>query len=99
MISKGDLVLMRLSLGGDSDDGGLRETIMIGKVLNYCDEEENYIFDPLVISISKEQVAEIEALPADFDFNDVSMGISMAHEKFKHDKPPEITDIRFSRER
>ena len=45
----------------------------------------------------KEQVSEIDRLPEDFDFSDVSFEISMTQEERTREKPPEISDIRFTR--
>jgi hypothetical protein len=99
MISKGDLVRMRLSVRGDSGGGGLTDLFILGKVMNYCDDEETYILDPMAISIPKKQVEEIETLAEDFDFNDVSMELRVSKEERKREKPPEVDRIRFSRDR
>ena len=99
MISKGDLVKMDLSFGNDSNNGKLRQMFILGRMKNYCDEEETYILDPKVISVPKEQVSKIERLPEDFDFNDVSMEMKIGQQERVREKPPKITDIRLSRER
>ena len=98
MISKGDLVKMRLTTGGEASGNNLRDLLVIGRVMNYCEEEDTYVIDTKVISVPKEQVAEIEALPADFDFEEVSVEMGLAEQESTREKPPEITDIRFFRE-
>jgi hypothetical protein len=97
MISKGDLVHVRLSAGGESEKGRIRDVIILGKITNYCEDEDTYILAPEVISIPKEQVSAIEQLPEDFDFTDVMSEMSQTHEKTKREKPSEIENIRFSR--
>jgi len=97
MISKGDLVHMRLSAGGESEKGRIRDVIIFGKITNYCEDEDTYILAPEVISIPKEQVSAIERLPEDFDFTDVVSEMSQTQEKYEREKPPEIENIRFSR--
>lgn len=99
MISKGDLVRMRLSVRGDSGGGGLTNLVILGKVMNYSEDEETYILDPMAISIPKEQVEDIETLAEDFDFNDVSMELRVSKKEREREKPPEIDRIRFSRDR
>jgi hypothetical protein len=99
MISRGDLVRMRLSVRGDSGGGGPTDMVLLGKVMNYCEDEETYILEPMAISIPKEQVEDIETLPEDFDFNDVSMELRVSKKERKREKPPEIGRIRFSRDR
>ena len=99
MISKGDLVKMTLSVGGDSNGSSLRQMFILGRMMNYCDEDETYILDPKVISVPKEQVTEIERLPEDFDFDDVSMEMKGNQHERTRDKPPEITNIRVARDR
>ena len=99
MISNGDLVKMSLSLGDGSNGGKLRQMFILGRMKNYCEEEDTYILEPKVISIPKEQVSEIERLPEDFDFNDVSMEMRIGQQERPREKPPEITTIRISRKR
>jgi len=99
MISNGDLVKMSLSIGDNSNGGKLRQIFILGRMKNYCEEEDTYILEPTVISVPKEQVSEIERLPEDFDFNDVSMEMRMGSKERPRVKPPEITNIRLSRER
>jgi len=96
MISKGDLVKMRLSTGAGGSGKTLRDMLILGTVMNYCEEEDTYVVDTKVISVPKEQVLEIETLPADFDFEEVSVEIDMTERKTDRDKPPDITDVRFS---
>lgn len=96
MISKGDLVKMDLSIGGNGADGVIKNLMILGKVMNYCEEEDTYIVDPKVLSVPKEQVQAIERLPEDFDFNDVAMEMSMGQKKRERTKPLEIENIRFS---
>ncbi len=98
MISKGDLVKMRLSGGGDSGRGSQAKMVIIGRVMNYCEDEETYILDPMAISIPKEQVEETETLPEDFDFNDVSMELRVSKNEREREKPPAFDHIRFSRD-
>jgi hypothetical protein len=97
MISKGDLVRMRLTVGGNASGATLRELIVIGKVVNYTEDDDTYIIEPKVISVPKEQVTEIVALPKDFDFDDVSMEMRMGSRKHEREKPADISDVRFSR--
>ena len=99
MISNGDLVKMTLSVGENSNGGKLRQMFILGRMKNYCEEEETYILEPKVISVPKEQVSEIERLPEDFDFNDVSMEMRISSKERPRVKPPEITNIHLSRER
>ena len=98
MISKGDLVKMRLSAGGAAGEGTLKDLLILGKVMNYCEEEDTYVIDTRVISVPKDQVAEIEALPADFDFEEVTVEIGLVEKESTREKPPEIAEIRFLRE-
>lgn len=96
MISKGDLVKMRLSLGSDSQSGVVRELFILGRMMNYCDEEETYIIEPRAISIRKDQVAEATRLLEDFDFENASQEMSIAEDKRERVIPPDIVDIRVS---
>lgn len=97
MISKGDLVKMRVSVRGEAGEKYLTDLYILGKVMNYCEDEDTYILQPRVISVPKKQVMEIETLPKDFDFDDVSMELSASGKERKREKPTEIGDIRFSR--
>jgi hypothetical protein len=97
MISKGDLVKMRISIKGESDEKYLTDMFILGKVMNYCEDEDTYILEPRVISVPKEQVMEIETLPKDFDFDDVSMELSIGSKERKRETPQQIDHIRFSR--
>jgi hypothetical protein len=99
MISNGDLVKMTLSVAGDSNGSTLRQLFILGRMKNYCDEEETYILEPIVISVPKEQVSEIERLPEDFDFDDVSMEMRIGEQERQRETPSEITNIRLTRER
>ncbi len=99
MISKGDLVKMRLSVANSSGENHLSDMWVIGKVMNYCEDEGTYIVEPRMISVSKEQVREIETLPSDFDFQDVSMELRVSEQQRAPEKPPEVNKIRFSRGR
>jgi hypothetical protein len=96
MISKGDLVKMRLSLGGDSQSGRVREVFILGRMVNYCDEEDSYIVEPRVISIHKDQVVEVDRLLEDFDFENASEELSKGEYESKRETPPDIADIRVS---
>ncbi len=49
MISKGDLVKVRLSLGGGPDSGGAGEILILGRMMNYSEEEDMYILEPKAI--------------------------------------------------
>ena len=98
MISKGDLVRMRLTTGGAGEGATLRDLLVLGKVMNYCEEEDTYVIDTRVICVPKEQVVEIETLPADFDFEDVSVEMGMATKQTEREKPPEISGIRFAQQ-
>ena len=94
MLSKGDLVKMRISLGGDSD--GAKEMLILGKLMNYSDEEEIYIVEPRAISIRKDQVVEIERLLDDFDFENASEEMSAGDDERVREIAPEIVNIRIS---
>ena len=96
MISKGDLVKMRLTVGSE---GGapLMEMFILGKVKNYSEDEDTYIVEPRVISVPKGYVAEITSLPKDFDFEDVSMELSHERKEQTRQKPADVADIRFSK--
>lgn len=97
MISRGDLVKMRLAVGSDQQGQPLMELFIFGKVRNYAEDEDTYIVEPRMISVPKKYVAEIDALPKDFDFEDISMELSMGGQKRTKEQPAEVTDIRFSR--
>lgn len=97
MISKGDLVRMRLSAGGESKEGQIKDVVIFGRITNYCEDEDTYILAPEVLSIPKEQVSAIERLPEDFDFAEVASEMSQTKEETEREKPPEIDNIRFSR--
>ncbi len=97
MISRGDLVKMRISVRGEGGEKYLTDLYILGKVTNYCEDEDTYILQPRVISVPKQQVMEIETLPKDFDFDDVSMELSAGGKERTRQKPAEIGDIRFSR--
>jgi len=94
MISKGDLVKMRLSLGGASE--GVTEIFILGRMMNYCDEEEAYIVEPKALSVGKDQVVDIERLIHDFDFQNVSEELSVIEKERERETPPDITNIRVS---
>ncbi len=94
MLSKGDLVKMRITFGGDSD--GVKEMLILGKMMNYSDEEETYIVEPRAISIRKDQVVEIERLLDDFDFENASEEMSAAGDERVREIAPEIVNIRIS---
>lgn len=99
MISKGDLVKMRLSIRDGSEGRTLTDMVVLGKVINYCEEEKTYIVEPKAISIPKEQVQEVETLAKDFDFDDVSMELSIEERERTREEAPEIKNIRISRSR
>ncbi len=96
---------MRLAVGGDGGNAGaggagganLRELIVIGKVVNYTEDEDTYIIEPKVISVPKEQVTEIVTLPKDFDFGDVSMEMRMGAKQHERQQATDISNVRFSR--
>jgi hypothetical protein len=96
MITKGDLVKMRMVLGGDSQSERVKEVIILGRMINYCDEEDSYIVDPKVLSVRKDQVAEIERLLVDFDFEKASEELKSGRFEKKHTLAPDIVDIRVS---
>ena len=96
MITKGDLVKMRMVLGGDPQSGGVKEIFILGRMINYCDEEESYIVDPKVLSVRKDQVAEIDRLLVDFDFEKASEELKSGDFEKKHDIAPDIENIRIS---
>lgn len=94
MLSKGDLVKMRITFGGDSD--GVKEMLILGKMMNYSDEEETYIIEPKAISIRKDQVLETERLLDDFDFENASEEMSATGDERVREIAPEIVNIRIS---
>jgi hypothetical protein len=97
MISRGDLVKVRLVVGDGSGAERLTDLFVLGRVMNYCEDEDSYIIEPKALSIPKQQVKEIETLAKDFDFDDVSMELSVGDKKRERETPPDITGIRFSR--
>jgi hypothetical protein len=97
MISKGDLVKMRLSAGSDKQGKPLMELSIFGTVKNYCEDENTFIVEPKVISVPKEHVCEIDTLPKDFDFEDVSMELRTGEKEQTRNKPAEVNEIRFSK--
>jgi hypothetical protein len=97
VISKGDLVKMRLTVGKDQEGKPLIELSIFGKVKNYSEDEDTFIVEPRVISVPKEHVAEITTLPKDFDFEDVSMELSYGEKQRERIKPADVADIRFSK--
>lgn len=97
MISRGDLVKMRLKAGSDQDGKPLMEMFIFGTVKNYSEDEDTYIVETKVISIPKKYVAEIDTLPKDFDFEDVSMELRVGEQQRVKRKPSEVSEIRFSR--
>ncbi len=99
MISKGDLVKVRLSLGGGSDSGGAGESLIFGRMMNYSEEEDMYILEPKAISISKDQVAGVDRLLEDFDFDNISEEMGVIEKEREREIPPDITNIRISRGR
>jgi hypothetical protein len=99
VISKGDLVKMRLTVGKDQEGKPLIELSIFGKVKNYSEDEDTFIVEPRVISVPKQHVAEITTLPKDFDFEDVSMELSYGEGEKEREraKPADVADIRFSK--
>ncbi len=97
MISRGDLVKMRLKVGDDGKGKPLMDLFILGRVRNYVEDEDTYIVEPKVISVPKQHVAEIETLPKDFDFEDVSMELNMGAKENVRNKPEEVSEIRFHR--
>lgn len=96
MISKGDLVKMRMVFGGDSQSGVVKEIFVLGRMINYCDEEDSYIVDPKVLSVRKDQVAQIDRLLEDFDFEKASEELRSRSIEKKHTIAPDIVNIRIS---
>ena len=99
MISKGDLVKVRLSLGGGLDSGGAGEILILGRMMNYSEEEDMYILEPKAISISKDQVVGVDRLLEDFDFDNISEEMGVIEKEREREIPPDITNIRISRGR
>jgi hypothetical protein len=95
MISKGDLVKLHLVLGDGSE--GTKDLFILGRMMNYCDEEESYIVEPTAISITKDQVADATRLPEDFDFENASEELSSHGEARKRELAPDILNIRVSK--
>jgi hypothetical protein len=95
MISKGDLVKLRLTVGGDTK--GVSELFILGKMMNYSNEEETFVLEPRAISIRKNQVAEAVRLREDFDFGNISEELSATENGLERTVPPDITNIRVSR--
>ena len=96
MITRGDLVKMRMVFGNDSQSAGVKEVFILGRMINYCDEEDSYIVDPKVLSVRKDQVAEIERLLVDFDFEKASEELKSGYYEKKHTIAPDIENIRIS---
>lgn len=94
MISRGDLVKMRISFGGEPGEGKITEMFVLGRMMNYCDEEDSYIVEPRIISIHKDQVVKVDRLLEDFDFENASDELSRGEYKSKRETPLDITDIR-----
>ena len=94
MISKGDLVKLRLTLGGGSE--GTKELFILGQMMNYSNEEDTYILEPQAISIRKDQVTEAVRLREDFDFENVSEELNLTENGVERIIPPDITNIRVS---
>lgn len=97
MISRGDLVKMRLTVGNDQSGKPLIELFLFGQIKNYSEDEDVYILEPRVISVPKGYVTQIDSLPKDFDFEDVSMELSVEEKEQIRRKPEEVNNIRFSR--
>jgi hypothetical protein len=95
MISKGDLVKLRVTLSDGPE--GRKELCIFGKMMNYCDEEDDYIIEPRAFSIQKEHVAEAERLLEDFDFDNISEELDSKGKARELHSPPDITNIRISR--
>ena len=93
MLSRGDLVKMRISFGGEPGEGKVTEMFVLGRMMNYCDEEDSYIVEPMIISIPKDQVAGVDTLLEDFDFENTSEELSKGEYESKRETPPDITDI------
>ena len=98
MLSKGDLVKIRLPIGGASQAGGDGAVLIFGKMMNYCDGEDSYIVEPRAISIQKGSVEKIDRLLADFDFEDVTAELSVGEQLSEREIPPDIVDIRVSKD-
>ncbi len=92
MISKGDLVKLHIVLGDGS--GGTKDLFILGRMMNYCDEEEAYIVEPTAISITKDQVEEAVRLQEDFDFENAAEELSAHGEKRNRILAPDILNIR-----
>ena len=94
MISKGDLVRLRVVLGDGSE--GTKNLSIFGRMMNYCDEEESYIIEPKALSISKDQVGGAIRLQEDFDFENAAEEMSAAESERVREPAPDILNIRFS---
>ena len=97
MLSKGDLVKIRLPVGGASQ-GGVGEILIFGKMMNYCDGEDSYIVEPRAISIHKGSVEKIDRLITDFDFEDITAELNTSERESEREIPPDIVDIRVSKD-
>jgi hypothetical protein len=95
MISKGDLVKLRVTLSDGPE--GRKELHIFGKMMNYCDEEDDYILEARAFSIQKKHVAEAERLLEDFDFENISEELDSKGTARELHSPPDITNIRISR--
>jgi len=58
-----------------------------------------YILEPKAISISKDQVAGVDRLLEDFDFDNISEEMGVIEKEREREIPPDITNIRISRGR
>ena len=94
MLSKNDRVKLRLVLGDGS--GGTKELFILGRMMNYCDEEESYVIEPTAISITKDQVEEPVKLSKDFDFENAAEELSTHGRKLERELAPDIVSIRIS---
>ena len=92
MISKGDLVKLHVVLGDGSE--GTKDLFILGRMMNYCDEEESFIIEPTAISITKDQVDEAVRLQEDFNFENASEELSAHGAEQKRVLAPDILNIR-----
>ena len=92
MISKGDLVKLHVILGDGSN--GTKDLFILGRMMNYCDEEESFIIEPTAISITKDQVEESVRLQEDFDFENAAEELNAHGEERERFIAPDILSIR-----
>ena len=96
MISRGDLVKLHLVLGDGSE--GKIDLFILGRMMNYCDEEDAYIIEPKALSFEKDQVEAAVRLEEDFDFENAAEELVAHGEERVREIAPDIRNIRISQD-